>query len=134
MASFEGTIDERFEWIQMILQPFKQAITGSKFEFLGVLSKNKSFFKYSSTLLDHIDKLLQIFSRCRAYKFYIGSYINENTPAHVLASILQFEAIVRCSKITLNLILGVLRQGICPSKPLETGSIALMPMVKMNAF
>ena len=102
MASYEGTIGERFEWVQMILQLFNQAITGSKFEFLGVLSKWKSDFKDSSTFLDHIDKLLQIFARCRAYKFYIDSYIYENTPTNVLLAIFQFDAIVCCSKIAVE--------------------------------
>ena len=106
MASFERIIEERFEWVQMILQPFKKALTGSEFEFPGIISKNKSDFKDSSTFLDHIDKLLQIFSRCRAYKFYIGSYINENTPAHVLASVLQFDAIIRCTKIRVEFDFG----------------------------
>ena len=101
LASYEGTIDQRFEWIQMILQPFKKALTGSKFDFLTIISNgdDEHDFKDSSTLLDQTNKLLQIFARCRAYDFYIESYINENTPAHVLASILQFDAIVRCSEI-----------------------------------
>ena len=95
-----GKIGERFEWVQMILQPFKQALTGSKFEFLGVLNHDdESDFKDSSTLIDQIDRLLQILTRCRAYKFYIDSQIYENTSTHILASILQFDAIVRCSKI-----------------------------------
>ena len=81
----------------MDLQPFKQALTGSKFEFLGKISKNKSFFKNSSSLLNHIDKTLQISDRCRVYKFYIESHINENenTSTNALAAILQFDAIVR---------------------------------------
>ena len=106
MASFEGTIDERFEWIQMILQPFKQAITGSKFEFLSMISNDEKVFKDSSTLLDQIDKLLQIFARCRAYDFYIESDINENTSANVLPALLQFDAIVRCSKIEVEFNFG----------------------------
>ena len=101
LASYEGTIGERLELIQMILQPFNRALTGSKFEFLGIISNgdNGRYFKDSSTLLDHIDKTLQIADRCRVYKFYIKSHINENTPTNVLATILQFDAIVRCSKI-----------------------------------
>ena len=99
LAPYEGTIEERFQWAQMILQPFNQALTRSKFEFVGIISKWKSDFKDSSTFLDHIDKLLQIFARCRVYKFYIESRINENTSTNVLAAILQFDAIVRCSKI-----------------------------------
>ena len=101
MASYEGTIAERFEWVQMILQPFEKALTGSKFDFLSIISNGdgEHEFKDSSTLLDHIDKLLQIFARCRAYKFYIESHINENTPTNIIATILQFDAIVRCSKI-----------------------------------
>ena len=86
----------------MILQPFEKALTGSKFDFQSIISNGDSEHEFkdsSSTLLDHIDKLLQIFARCRAYKFYIRSYINENTPTNVLATILQFDAIVRCSKI-----------------------------------
>ena len=106
MAPDEGTIVERFEWVQMILQPFKPTLTGSKFEFIGVLSKNKRFFKDSSTLLDQIDKLLQIFTRCRAYKFDIESQIYENISTYVLAAILQFDAIVRCSKIKLEFHFG----------------------------
>ena len=106
MASYKGTIGERFEWVQMILQPFKQALTGTKFEFIGVLSKDKRFFKDSSTLLDQTNKLLQIFARCRAYKFYIDSQIYENSSTHVLAAILQFDAIVRCSKIKLEFHFG----------------------------
>ena len=92
----------------MILQHFKQALTGSKFEFLGVLNNAdyESFFKDSPTLLDQIDKTLQIFTRCRAYKFYIESHINENTSTNVLAAILQFDAIVRCSKITVKFNFG----------------------------
>ena len=100
--SDEGTINERFAYVMMILQPYKQALSGSKFKFLGRIcnSCSKSDFKDSSMLLDHIDKLLQISARCRAYKFYIEHHINENTPtANVLATILQFDEIIRCSKI-----------------------------------
>ena len=87
----------------MILQPFNQALTGSKFEFLAIISNRcgKSDFKDSSSLLNHIDKLLQIFNQYSpyAYKFYIESPINENNSTHILAAILQFDAIIRCSKI-----------------------------------
>ena len=83
----------------MIFQPFKQAMTGSKFEYIGVLSNDKSDFKDSSTLLDQIDKLLQIFARCRAYNFYIESHNSVNYSTHVLAAILRFDAIIRCPKI-----------------------------------
>ena len=109
MASFEGTIGEKFEWVQMILLPFKQrTLTGSKFDFLSILSNGdgEKFFKDSSTLLDQIDKLLQIFARCRAYDFYIESHINENTSANVLPALLQFDAIVRCSKIEVEFNFG----------------------------
>ena len=99
---YEGTIGERFEWVQMILQPFKHALTGSKFDFLGTINKDKwcvarGDFKGSSRLLNHIDKLLQIFTRSRAYKFYIESHISRNTSTNVLAAILQFDAIRNCS-------------------------------------
>ena len=107
----EGTIGERFEWVQMILQSFNQAITGSKFQFLGTINKGKACaargdFKGSYMFLDQIDKLLQIFTQCRAYKFYIESHINENTSTNVLAAIFQFDAIVRCSKITVEFNFG----------------------------
>ena len=107
MASYEGTIGERFEWVQMILQPFKKALTGSEFEFLGEIN-GECDFKDSSTLLNHIDKLLQIFARCRAYKFYIEPliYENMNTSTHILAAILQFDAIIRCSKIKVDFNFG----------------------------
>ena len=84
----------------MILQPFEKALTGSKFDFVSMISNDdvEHEFKDSSTLLDDIGKLLQIFARCRAYKFYIDTHTNENTPTN-LATILQFDAIVRCSKI-----------------------------------
>ena len=106
-----GTIGQRFEWVQMILQLFKQAITGSKFQFLGTINKGKACaargdFKGSYMLLDQIDKLLQIFTQCRAYKFYIESHISGNTSTRVLAAILQFDAIVRCSKITVEFNFG----------------------------
>ena len=102
VASCEGTIGERLEWVQMILQPFKKALTGSEFEFLGEIDDvgdGEMYFKDSSTLLDHIDKTLQISDRCRVYKFYIEFHINENTSTNVLATILQFDEIIRCSKI-----------------------------------
>ena len=101
MASYEGTIGERFEWVQMILQPFKKALTGSKLNFLGTIS-NSDLFKDYSTLLDQLDKLLQISDRCRVYKFYIESHIYGNTSTNVLSAILQFGAIVHCSKITVE--------------------------------
>ena len=96
MDSRGGKNTERFAWVQMILQPFKEALIGSKFEFLGKISHWKSFFNDSSTFLDHIDKLLQIFARCRVYKFNIESDIN---PTNVFPALLQFDAIIRCSKI-----------------------------------
>ena len=85
----------------MTLQPFKKALTGSKFDLLSTISNgdDEYNFKDYSTLLYQTNKLLQIFVRCRAYKFYIESHINENTPTNFLAIILQFDAIVRCSKI-----------------------------------
>ena len=106
MASYEGTIGEKFEWVQMILQSFNQALTGSKFEFLCIICNGDEYFKDSSTLLDQIDKLLQIFARCRVYKFYIESCINENTSTNVLPALLQFDAIVRCSKIEVEFNFG----------------------------
>ena len=101
MDSDEGTIAERFAWVQMILQPFKQALTESKCEFVGKICNvcSKSDFEDSSSLLDQLDKLLQIFAKCRAYKFYIEPHINENSSTHILAAILQFDAIICCSKI-----------------------------------
>ena len=105
IASYKSTIVERFEWVQMILQPFKKAFSRSEFEFLGVLS-TRNLFKDSSTLLDQTNKLLQIFARCRAYKFYIDSQIYENSSTHVLTAIFQFDAIVRCSKIKLEFHFG----------------------------
>ena len=103
-----GTIGERFEWVQMILQFFNRALTGSKFEFMGIISNggDGQYFKDSPTLLDQIDKSLQIFARCRAYKFYIVSYIYKNTSTDVIAGILQFDAIVRCSKIRVKFDFG----------------------------
>ena len=108
MESCGCTIGKRIERIQMVLQPFsfKQALTGSKFQFLGVLSKGKSHFKDSSSLLNHIDKTLQISDRCRAYKFYIESHINVNYSTHILAAILRFDAIIRCSKIRVEFNFG----------------------------
>ena len=110
MDSDEGTIAERFPWVQMILQPFNQELTESKCEFRAKICNRcgKSDFKDSSLLLDQIDKLLQIFARCRAYNFYIESHINELqlTSTPVLAAILQFDAIVRCSKITVEFNFG----------------------------
>ena len=52
-------------------------------------------------LLNHIDKLLQIFNQYNpyAYKFYIESHINENPSTNILSAILHFDAIIRCSKI-----------------------------------
>ena len=100
----------------MDLQPFKQALTGSKFEFLGKISKNKSFFKNSSSLLNHIDRTLQISDRCRVYKFYIEFHINENASTNVLAAILQFDAIVRCSKIRVEFNFGNPTQTHLPIK------------------
>ena len=90
----------------MILQPFKQAMTGSKFEYIGVLSNDKSDFRDSSTLLGNTDKLLKIFARCRAYNFYIKSHINVNYSTHILAAILRFDAIIRCSKIRVEFTFG----------------------------
>ena len=100
------TIAEKFEWAQIILQPFKKALTGSKFEFLVIFSKDKSDSNDSSTLLDHIDKLVQISDRCRVYKFYIESHINGNYSTHILAAILRFDAIIRCSKIRVKFDFG----------------------------
>ena len=107
MASRGGTIGERFEWVQTILQPFKQALTGSKFEFVGIIRNewafkdDKGVFKDPSMLLNHIDKLLQIFNQYspHTYKPYIESCINENPSTNILSAILHFDAIVRCSKI-----------------------------------
>ena len=103
MASYDGTIAERFEWVQMILQRFKQALTGSKLKFLGTINKS-GLFKDSSSLLDHIDKLLQIFAKCRAYEFFIESHINVNYSTHILATILRFDALIRCSEIEVEFI------------------------------
>ena len=107
MELCEEPTGEKFEWVQMILQPFKEKLTGSKFEFKNAISKRESDLKGSSLLLDHIDKLLQIFARCRVYKFYIESYINENTPPNVLSEILQFDAIVRCPTIEVEFRFGI---------------------------
>ena len=118
MAPDEGTIVERFEWVQMIFQPLKKALTGSKFKFLGTIS-NSDIFKDSSTFLDHIDKLLQIFAKCRAYKFYIESHTRVNYSTHILASILRFDAIIRCSKIGVKFIFRTCNRTRLPIDAIE---------------
>ena len=77
-------------------------MTESKFEYIGVFSNDKSDFKDSSTLLDQIDKLLQIFARCRAYNFYIESHNSVNYSTHIL----RFGATIRCSEIGVEFIFG----------------------------
>ena len=120
MASYDGTIAERFEWVQMILQRFKQALTGSKLKFLGTIN-NSGLFKDSSSLLDHIDKLLllQIFAKCRAYTFYIESHINVNYSTHILDTILRFDAIIRCSKIGVKFIFRTCNRTRLPIDAIE---------------
>ena len=122
MASRGGTIGERLEWVQTILQPFKPALTGSKFEFVGIISNewvfkdDKGVFKDPSMLLYHIDKLLQIFNQYSpyAYKFYVESRINKNPSTNILSAILHFDAIIHCSKIRLLFNFGEPMQTLLP--------------------
>ena len=53
MDSDEGTIAERFAWVKMILQPFKQALTESKCEFVGKICNVCSVAKVISKTLHH---------------------------------------------------------------------------------
>ena len=92
------SIGKKCEWIQMILKSFKQALNGSKLQFLCNISYPTPYsepdFTDHSMLLEHIGKeLLPICNACRSYKFYIKFYWNYGTAKNVIAGILQFVGI-----------------------------------------
>ena len=141
---YEGTIGERFEWVQMILQPFKHALTGSKFDFLGTINKAQSI-KTNGVLREGISKALRRFSTTSTnyFKFLLDLVLISSILNRTLAGILQQMFLLQffnsmqsffAQRLRLNLILEIQCKRVCPSKPLETGSIALMDKSIMNAF
>ena len=106
MDAFEDVdlIGKKCEWIQMVLKSFKQALNGSKLQFLCNINYPTPYsepdFTDHSMLLEHIGKeLLQICNACRSYKFEISFYWNYGTAKNVIAGILQFVEIDLCSDV-----------------------------------
>ena len=98
------SIGKKCEWIQMILKSFKQALNGSKLQFLCNINYPtpylKSDFTDHSQLLEHVGKeLLPICNACQTYKFEISFYWNYGTAKNVIAGILQFVEIDLCSDV-----------------------------------
>ena len=105
MDAFEDDdlIGKKCEWIRMVLKSFKQALNGSKLQFLCYISYSPySEFDFTdhSMLLKHIGKeLLPICNAWRSYKFEISFYWNYGTAKDVIAGILQFVEIDLCSDV-----------------------------------
>ena len=85
------------EWTQTILQPLKSLLIGAEFEFsYGKQLSESNYFK----LLDHIEKeLLPICNACCSYKFDIHFNYNKDNVPTLVASILRFEPVIRCSNV-----------------------------------
>ena len=103
-SCIEGTNEGGIEWVRLLLHPFKQALTGSKFKFIGAINAdvNNPYgddFKNHTALLDHINNLLQMFDPYRTYKFRIQFNTDERFADTVIAAILRFNAIIRCSNV-----------------------------------
>ena len=97
---------QKFEGIQMLLQPINHAINGAKFEFQGQICNNNSFhdFTDNSMLLAHLEKeLLPICNACRSYKFEIFFWSDYSSTTNVIATILQFGPIDGCSEVLFDL-------------------------------
>ena len=78
------------------MQPIKHAINGAEFEFRGDVS--------STSTLAHLEKeLLPICNACRSYKFIIYFSLDYSSATNVIATILRFGTIDRCSKVLFNL-------------------------------
>ena len=90
----------------MLLQLIKHAINGAEFEFKGRIYNNNSLhdFTDNSMLLAHLEEeLLPICNACRSYLFEIDFLSDHSSATNVIATILQFGPIDRCSKVLFNL-------------------------------
>ena len=97
-------INQKCEWIQMILQPIKRAIAGAKFEFGGIIAMHLDDFSDHTMLLTHLQKeLLPICDACRSYKFKIFFYSDQHSATDVIATILQFGPIDVCQNVFFDL-------------------------------
>ena len=101
-----GRIKQKCKRFQVLLQPIKHAINGAKFEFKAQICNNNYFrdFTDNSMLLAHLEKeLLPICNACRSYKFEIRFLSDYSSATNVIATILQFGPIDRCSKVLFDL-------------------------------
>ena len=97
---------QKFEGIQMLLQPINHAINGAKFEFIGKICNDNGFryFTDNSMLLAHLEKeMIPICNACRSYKFEIYFLSDYSSTTNVISTILQFGPIDGCSEVLFNL-------------------------------
>ena len=93
--SFEWTsmkLKDGCEWTQMILQPFKPALKGAKFDFTDT--------GYNSMLQLHThleQELLLICDDCRSYRFSMNS--SNQSAKELISKFLQFDQINCCSNV-----------------------------------
>ena len=81
--------------METILEPIKERTIGSSLE----IHSNDDFPSHL-VLLAHIqNELLPVCEDCRSYKFNIGFLSDEKAATNIVASILQFGQITRCSNI-----------------------------------
>ena len=81
--------------METILKPIKERTIGSSLE----IHSNDDFPSHL-VLITHIEnELLPVFEDCRIYTFNIGFLSDEKAATNIVASILQFGQITRCSNI-----------------------------------
>lgn len=99
--TFNGTISGKCHLFGEFLQPIKAALINSKISLSCIVDQDDpTRFNDHSVLLDYLrNGLLPICDSSRQYEFSIHFKSDKNSAKEVIASILQFPQIIRCSNV-----------------------------------
>ena len=104
-------IEEKYEWIEKHLLPFKSALKDTNWvEFTAGIADGNDSEHYRMYFVDHVQLLeyihtrfLQLCTSTRGYKFDIHFFSNRNPSTNITASLLQMDEIKRCTNITIKI-------------------------------
>ena len=99
--TFNGTVAMKCQLFGEFLQSIKGALINSKISLLCIIDQDDpTRFNDHSVLLDYLrNGLLPICDSSRQYEFSIQLNSDKNSAKEVIASILQFPQIIRCSNV-----------------------------------
>ena len=107
VTSNTSRISNKCQLFLNCLQPLKRALNDTNlihFDGITIDDAGLYFFTDHSQLLNQLGKnLLPVFGTSRRYKFGIHFWSDKNAVAKVIASMLQMDAIKRCSSLEIKL-------------------------------